>query len=237
VGTPQGAVISPLLANIYLHNVLDQWVNEWRKMQARGDVIFVRYADDFVMGFQHKQEALRFLEELKNRLAEYGLKLHPNKTRLIEFGRFAAENREKRGEGKPETFDFLGFTHICAKTRKGNYFTIRRKTIAKRMRNKIKDVRLELMRRRHDPVPMQGKWIRSVVKGHFNYFAVPNNKRAIDTFRTEVIKGWFKALKGRSQNARRLTWDRFDRLIETWVPKARILHKYPSQRLRVSHPR
>lgn len=236
VGTPQGAVISPLLANIYLHNVLDRWVIDWRK-KAQGDVIFVRYADDFVMGFQHKQEALRFLEELKSRLKEYGLKLHPDKTRLIEFGRFAAGNRKKRGEGKPETFDFLGFTHICAKTRKGNFFTIRRKTIAKRMRNKIKAVKLELMRRRHDPVPKQGKWVRAVVRGHFNYFAVPNNKPAIDNFRTEVIRGWFKALKRRSQNARRLTWDRFNRLIETWVPKARIVHKYPSQRLRVSYPR
>lgn len=237
VGTPQGAVISPLLANIYLHYVLDLWVRKWRETQAQGDVIFVRYADDFVMGFQHKQEAIRFLGELKERLAKYKLTLHPDKTRLIEFGRYAEGNRKKCGEGKPETFDFLGFTHICARTRKGNYFTVRRKTIAKRMRNKIKAVRRELMYRRHDPVPEQGKWIRSVVQGHFNYFAVPNNKRSIDIFRTEVIRGWFRALRKRSQKARRLTWDRFNRLLETWVPKARILHKYPTQRLRVTYSR
>jgi group II intron reverse transcriptase/maturase len=235
-GTPQGAVISPLLANIYLHYVLDLWVIQWRK-QADGDEIIVRYADDFVMGFQHRDEAERFLGALRERLAKFGLKLHPDKTRLIEFGRFAAENRAARGEGKPETFDFLGFTHICAKTRKGNRFTVRRKTMVKRLRNKIKAVRVELRKRRHEPVPVQGKWVRSVVQGHFNYFAVPNNRQSIDVLRTEVIKGWFKALRSRSQKARRLTWGRFQRLIETWVPKARILHPYPSERLCVTYPR
>lgn len=237
VGTPQGAVISPLLANIYLHYVLDLWALKWRKEQASGDVIIVRYADDFVMGFQHRGEAERFLRDLRERLAKFGLELHPDKTRLIEFGRFAAENRKSRGEGKPETFDFLGFTHICARTREGNLFTVRRKTIVKRMRNKIKAVRAELVRRRHDPVPKQGKWVRSVVQGHLNYFAVPNNKQSIDAFRTEVIKHWFAALRSRSQKARRLTWKRFERLIETWVPKTRVQHPYPSQRLRVTYPR
>jgi len=237
VGTPQGAVISPLLANIYLHYVLDLWVIKWRKEKASGDVIMVRYADDFVLGFQHRKEAERFLRDLRERLADFGLELHPDKTRLIEFGRFAAVNRKARGEGKPETFDFLGFTHICARTRKGNRFTVRRKTIARRMGSKIKAVKVELMRRRHDPLHEQGKWVRSVVKGHLNYFAVPNNKRAIDAFRTEVIKGWMAALRRRSQKARHLTWERFERLIETWVPKARIKHPYPSQRLRVIYPR
>jgi group II intron reverse transcriptase/maturase len=237
VGTPQGAVISPLLANIYLHYVLDLWVLKWRKEKATGDVIIVRYADDFVMGFQHRGEAESFLRDIKERLAKFGLELHPDKTRLIEFGRFAAENRKSRGEGKPETFDFLGFTHICARTRKGDCFIVRRKTMAKRMRNKIKSVRAELKRRRHDPVPGQGKWVRSVVQGHLNYFAVPGNKTSIDAFRTEVIKGWMAALRSRSQKARHLTWKRFERLIETWVPKARILHPYPSQRLHVTYPR
>lgn len=237
VGTPQGAVISPLLANIYLHYVLDLWVIKWRKEKSSGDVIIVRYADDFVMGFQYRREAERFLRDLRLRLAGFGLELHPGKTRLIEFGRFAAENRKGRGKGKPETFDFLGFTHICARTREGDRFAVHRKTIAKRMWNKVKVVRMELMRRRYNPVPEQGKWVRSVVKGHLNYFAVPNNKRAIDAFRTEVIKGWMAALRRRSQKAKGLTWERFQRLVRTWVPKARILHPYPSQRLRVTYPR
>lgn len=237
VGTPQGAVISPLLANIYLHYALDLWVEKWREKQAQGDVIIVRYADDFVMGFQHKQEAVSFLKELRERLAKFGLELHPDKTRLIEFGRFAAENRKKRGEGKPETFDFLGFTHICARTRKGNYFTVRRKTIAKRMRNKIKTVRAKLMQRRHDPIKELGEYVRSVVKGHFNYYAVPNNKRSIDAFRSAILKSWFQALRRRSQKARRYSWDKFKRMAEAWVPKARILHPYPSQRLHVTYPR
>lgn len=226
-----------MLANIYLHYVLDKWVVDWRKTQASGEVIIVRYADDFVMGFQHKSEAERFIGALRERLAEHGLELHPDKTRLIEFGRYAADNRKARGEGKPDTFDFLGFTHICAKTRKGSRFTVRRKTIAKRLRNKIKAVKAALIRRRHDPVSKQGRWVRSVVQGHLNYFAVPGNKQAIDAFRTEVTRGWFTALRKRSQKARRLTWERFKRLRETWVPKARIRHPYPNERLRVAYPR
>jgi len=236
-GTPQGAVISPLLSNIYLHYVLDQWVSEWRKKEAIGEVIIVRYGDDFVMGFQYRQEAQRFLEEMKERFAEYGLEIHKEKTRLIEFGRFAEANRAERGEGKPGTFDFLGFTHICSRTRKGNRFTVRRKTIAKRLRIKLKEVRGAIIRRRHEPIPVLGKWLRSVVQGHFNYFAVPGNRKAIDRFRTEINRAWLYALRRRSQKSRSLTWDRIKRLIKTWIPTAKIQHPYPSQRLCVNYPR
>lgn len=237
VGTPQGAVISPILANIYLHYVLDLWVNQWRKTQATGEVIIVRYADDVVMGFQYQNEAERFLQALRERMAKFGLELHQEKTRLIEFGRFAAANRAERGEDKPETFDFLGFTHICATTRKNKRFTVYRKTIAKRLRGKAKAVREEIMRRRHDAVPEQGRWLRSVVQGHLNYYAVPGNKQSIDSFRTEVIKGWLHALRRRSQKSRNLTWERVKRLIKTWIPTARILHPYPSERLCVTNLR
>jgi len=236
VGTPQGAVISPVLANLYLHYVLDLWADAWRKT-ARGDIIIVRYADDFVMGFQYRNEADLFLQHLRNRMAKFGLELHQDKTRLIEFGRFAAANRAKRGEGKPETFDFLGFTHICAKTRKGNKFTIRRKTIAKRLRAKAKKVKEEILKRRHLPIPEQGKWLRAVVAGHLNYYAVPGNKQSTDAFRTEVMKGWLYALRRRSNKARNLTWERFKRLVRTWLPTSRIKHPYPTQRLCVTHPR
>jgi len=237
VGTPQGSVISPLLSNIYLHYVLDEWVQAWRKSKASGEVIIVRYADDFVMGFQYQREAERFLEEMKKRFAEHGLEIHSEKTRLIEFGRFAESNRAERGEGKPETFDFLGFTHICSRTLKGNRFTIRRTTIAKRLRAKLKEVREKIMRRRHEPVPVLGKWLRSVVQGHLNYFAVPGNKKAIDAFRTEINKAWLYALRRRSHKARNLTWDRMQRLIKTWIPTAKIKHLYPNQRLCVNYPR
>ena len=230
IGTPQGAVISPLLANIYLHYVLDLWVNKWRK-GARGDVIIVRYADDWITGFQYRNEAEQFLQALRERLAKFGLELHPEKTRLLEFGRFAADNRSKRREGKPETFDFLGFTHICGKTRKQNRFTVRRKTIAQRLRTKVREIREEMLRRRHVPVPDQGKWLRSVLQGHLNYYAVPGNKQSLDAFRTQVMRGWFHALRRRSQTARKLTWDRFKRLVRTWLPTAKIKHPYPSQRL------
>jgi len=233
IGTPQGAVISPLLANIYLHYVLDLWVNKWRE-EARGDVIIVRYADDWITGFQYRNEANRFQQELQERLAKFGLRLHPKKTRLLEFGRFAIENRSKRGEGKPETFDFLGFTHICAKTRKNNKFTILRKTIAKRLQAKLKDVRKEIKRRMHVPVPEQGKWLRSVVQGHLNYYAVPGNHQSVDAFRTEVAKSWLQALRRRSQRGRNLTWERIKRLVKVWLPSAKVKHPYPSQRLCVT---
>src|SRR5208283_5429793 len=237
VGTPQGSVTSPLLSNIYLHYVLDEWVSQWRKKQARGEVIIVRYADDFVMGFQYRYEAERFQRELKERFACYGLEIHDEKTRLIEFGRFAEENRKAHDKGKPETFDFLGFTHICDRTRTDNRFTIRRQTIAKRLRAKLKEVRKEIKRIRHEPISVQGTWLRSVVQGHFNYFAVPGNIYALDAFRTEVRKAWLFALRRSSQKSRRLTWDRIKRLVATWLPSAKLTHPYPSQRLRVSHPR
>jgi group II intron reverse transcriptase/maturase len=237
VGTPQGSVISPLLSNIYLHYVLDEWVQAWRKSKASGEVIIVRYADDFVMGFQYQREAERFLNAMKERFAEHGLEIHSEKTRLIEFGRFAESNRAERGEGRPETFDFLGFTHICSRTLKGNRFTIRRKTISKRLRAKLKAVREEIIRRRHEPVPVLGKWLRSVVRGHLNYFAVPGNKKALDAFRTEINKAWLYALRRRSHKARNLTWDRMKRLIKTWIPTAKVKHPYPSQRLCVNYPR
>ena len=236
VGTPQGAVISPVLANLYLHHVLDLWVDAWRKT-ARGDVIIVRYADDFVMGFQYRNEADLFLQQLRERMAKFGLELHQEKTRLIEYGRFAAANRSKRGEGKPETFDFLGFTHICAKTKRGNRFTIRRKTIAKRLRAKVKKMKEGIRLRMHDPIPEQGQWLRAVVLGHLNYYAVPGNKQSTDAFRTAAMREWLHALRRRSQKARSLTWKRFQRLVRTWLPTSRVRHPYPTQRLRVANPR
>lgn len=233
VGTPQGAVISPLLGNIYLHYVLDLWVDLWRRT-ARGDVIIVRYADDFVMGFQHRGEAERFLRQLRARMKQFRLNLHPDKTRLIEFGRFAAENRGKRGQGKPETFDFLGFTHISGKTRAGK-FQVKRQSIAKRWRAKLKGIKQDLRRRKHDPVRDTGRWLGSVVRGWLNYHAVPDNSRAIQAFRTQVTRLWLQALRGRSQKGRRRwVWERMRRLADRWLPKARILHPYPSQRLVVT---
>ncbi len=226
-------VISPLLANIYLHYALDLWVNQWRK-GAHGDVVIIRYADDWLTGFQYQNEATRFRQELQERLAKFGLEMHNEKTRLLEFGRFASANRTKRGDGKPETFDFLGFTHICARTRKNDRFTVRRKTIAKRLRAKLKEVRKEIKRRMHTPVPAQGKWLRSVIFGHLNYYAVPGNRKSVDTFRTEIMRSWFRALRRRSQKGRNLTWERIKRLVKTWLPTAKIKHPYPSQRLCVT---
>ena len=233
VGTPQGATISPLLANVYLHYVLDRWVEEWRKSHARGEVYIVRYADDFVMGFQYRDDAERLREELTQQLAENGLELHAEKTRLIEFGRFAAKDRARRGEGKPETFDFLGFTHICADRRKDGKFTVLRKTIAKRLRAKVKAVATELMRRRHTPVAAQGRWLKAVIQGHFNYYAVPGNFDALLRFRNLLTRAWLKALRRRSHKARGLTWARMRRVIDTWIPRPRILHPYPNERLYV----
>jgi RNA-directed DNA polymerase len=236
VGTPQGSVISPLLANIYLHYVLDLWAHNWRKISAKGSVIIVRYADDFVMGFQSRQEAGKFLYDLKTRLQKFGLTLHPEKTRLIEFGRYAAENRKRKGLSKPETFDFLGFTHICGKTLKAGYFCITRRTIKKRMRIKLQEIKTELMRRRHEPVATLGKWLRSVVQGYFNYYAVPGNIFPLGEFRTEVNRLWLKALKRRSQRFK-LNWERFGKLTLEWIPRARILHPYPEERFYAKYPR
>jgi RNA-directed DNA polymerase len=237
VGTPQGSVISPLLSNIYLHYVLDKWVQVWRKKKVHGEVIIVRYADDFLVGFQYRREANEFLEDLRERFAKFGLEISSEKTRLIEFGRFAEINRSEHGKGRPETFDFLGFTHMCSRTRRDNRFTVRRKTIAKRLRAKLKAVREELMRRRHEPVPVLGKWLRSVVQGHLNYFAVPGNMKAVNAFRTEIVKAWYFALRRRSQKARNLRWERIQRLVRTWIPSAKVKHPYPDQRLCVQYPR
>lgn len=231
-GTPQGGSISPLLANIYLHYVFDLWVHRWRKNQATGDVIVVRYADDFVVGFQHRAEAEQFLTELRARLDKFGLKLHPDKTRLIEFGRFADRNRRGRGGGKPESFDFLGFTHYCGKTRNGK-FVVRRRTVRKRLRRKLKDVKDELRRRMHDPVSEVGAWLSSVLDGHFRYYGVPNNGEAMNAFRTEVARLWHRVLSRRSQKGY-VRWERMVRLKRRWLPSVRIHHPYPDQRLCVT---
>jgi group II intron reverse transcriptase/maturase len=231
VGTPQGSVISPLLANVYLHYVFDQWMQWWRSQESRGDVIAVRYADDIVMGFQYRNEAEQFLQMMRERLAEFGLELHPAKTRLVEFGRFAIANRTRQGKGKPETFEFLGFTHVCAKQKSDGGFTILRKTIRKRLSGKLKDVRRILMRNRHKPVAELGNWLRSVVRGYFNYHAVPGNSRAMQTFRREINRAWLHALRRRSQKGRSLNWERMKRLIATWIPSVRVKHPYPNQRL------
>ena len=227
-GTAQGASVSPLLANVYLHYVFDLWAHQWRGRYARGDVIIARFADDYIVGFEHREDAERFLADLRERFAKFALELHPDKTRLIEFGRFAAEQRKARGLGKPETFDFLGFTHICAKTRKGR-FTLRRVTCKKRMRGKLNAVKAELMHRRHLPIPDQGRWLASVLRGHYNYYAVPGNGDAIDAFRTQATRHWHKALRRRSQKDH-LNWERMNRLATRWLPRARILHPWPHAR-------
>ena len=232
LGTPQGSVISPLLANVFLHYVFDLWVQQWRK-SARGDVIVVRYADDFVMGFQHQSEAERFLHDLRERFAKFGLELHPEKTRLIEFGRYAARSRQQRGLGKPETFDFLGFTHYCGTTRKGA-FKVKRKSIAKRLRATLQAIKLELRKRMHARVSALGYWLRTVVRGWFQYFAVPDNFASLEQFRKHVSRLWLQALRRRSQKGACWTWERMNRLIARWLPPARILHPYPDRRLTVT---
>jgi group II intron reverse transcriptase/maturase len=233
-GTPQGAVISPLLANIYLHYVFDLWVNAWRKKHARGDVIVVRYADDTVLGFQSQTEADRFLEDFRERLGKFGLELHPEKTRRIEFGRYAELNRKGRGEGKPETFDFLGFTHLSGKNRNG-HFTVKRQTIRKRLRAKLQEIKQQLRRRRHDPVAQTGEWLRSVVQGYFNYHAVPGNLDSLGTFRVRLLRLWRTQLLHRSQRHRPI-WDRLARLAARWLPLPRVLHPWPTQRFAATHP-
>jgi RNA-directed DNA polymerase len=225
-GSPQGASVSPLLANVYLHYVFDLWVRHWRRRRARGEVIVVRFADDFVVGFQYLGDAQRFLADLRERFAKFNLELHPDKTRLIEFGRFAAPNRKERGMAKPETFEFLGFTHLCGKTRDGRFW-LRRITIKKRMRAKLKQLKAELRRRRHWPIPEQGRWLASVVRGHLSYYAVPGNIDAVTAFRDQVRWYWFETLRRRSQR-HRMTWTRYDRIAETWLPRARIVRPYPS---------
>jgi RNA-directed DNA polymerase len=227
-GTPQGASVSPLLANVYLHYVFDLWADRWRRQRARGEVIVVRFADDYIVGFQYRGDAERFLTELHDRLARFNLELAAEKTRLIEFGRFAAERRQKRGLGKPETFAFLGFTHICAKDRRGR-FALRRVTEKKRMRAKLRAVKDELKRRRHLPIPEQGQWLERVVRGHCRYYAVPGNIKAVTTFRDQAQRHWFKALRRRSQRAG-LDWERMGRLADRWLSPVRILHPWPERR-------
>ena len=234
-GTGQGSVISPLLANIYLHYAFDLWVERWRQREATGDMIIVRYADDFIIGFQHETDAQRFLDEMRKRLGEFALSLHPEKTRLIEFGRFAAERCKRRGLGKPETFNFLGFTFICGKTRSGK-FQIKRKTRGDRMRAKLREIKQALRRCMHRPIPEQGKWLGQVVRGYFNYHAVPTNGQALDVFRHHVTDLWRRTLRRRSQKDG-FTWTRMTQLVNDWLPKPIILHPWPSDRFAVTHPR
>ena len=240
-GTGQGSVISPLLANIYLHYAFDLWANRWRQREATGDMIVVRYADDIVVGFEHEADAHRFLEMMRTRLEEFALtprsasRLKPEKTRLIEFGRRAAVRREKRGLGKPETFNFLGFTLICGKSRRGK-FLLWRKSRRDRLQAKLLAVKEEMRRRMHQPIPQQGEWLRQVVSGWFNYHAVPTNIRALRTSRDCVLRIWQRSLRRRGQRDK-TTWERTKRLADDYLPKPRILHPWPEQRFAVKHPR
>jgi group II intron reverse transcriptase/maturase len=230
-GSPQGGSISPLLANIYLHYVFDLWVDQWRKRRAGGDIIVVRYADDSVVGFQYKSDAERFWKELGQRFQKFNLELHTEKTRLIRFGRCAADGRTTQGQGKPETFNFLGFTHICGKTRKGKFIVLR-KPMKNRMQAKLKEIKIELHRRMHDPVADVGRWLRSVVHGWYRYYAVPLTFRKLVSFRRRVGWLWIRTLQRRSQkpgNSRQCLY----RLLAQWLPEPQILHPYPWERLRV----
>jgi RNA-directed DNA polymerase len=234
-GTGQGSVISPLFANVYLHYGFDLWAERWRRQEARGDMIVVRYADDLVAGFEHEDDARRFLDALRERFGAFSLSLHPGKTRLIEFGRHAAAERKKRGIGRPETFAFLGFTFICGKSRRGA-FQLQRKTRRDRMRAKLQEIKTELRQRMHQSIPSQGHWLRQVVTGHFAYYAVPTNSRALSAFRHYVADLWRRTLRRRSQKDG-FTWDRMTKLVAGWLPAPRILHPWPDQRFAVKHSR
>jgi group II intron reverse transcriptase/maturase len=236
VGTPQGAVISPLYANVFLHYVLDLWINDWRQRHAGGEVIIVRYADDFVIGFREESDARKCLAELRERFAKFGLELHPEKTRLIEFGRYAEERRAKRGEGPPATFDFLGFTHISGQTRRGD-FTIHRKTSRKKFHGKLLDLKTELSRRIHDDLAQVGTWLQSVFRGWCQYYAVPGNYSRLQQFRDALQDMWLRALRRRSQRGRNMNWNKFSKLSKRWLPTPKILHPYPNVRFASQHPR
>jgi RNA-directed DNA polymerase len=231
-GTPQGGVISPLLSNVFLHYVLDLWIQHWRRTQARGDVIVVRWADDFVIGLQSKMEAERCLAELKERFGKFGLALNPEKTRLLEFGPFAIENRKRRNQGRPQTFDFLGFTHICGKKRSNGRYTVIRKTVRKKRGRKLQEIKAELRKRMHEPVPKQGQWLGSVVGGFVRYHGVPMNWTAVAYFRYQIGRYWHFTLRRRSER-KRINWDRMRRLIDRWLPPAEICHPYPLRRMGV----
>jgi len=234
VGTPQGAMISPLLANIYLHYVFDLWVHAWRRKVARGVVIAVRYADDLVVGFQHRQDAEGFQKEFQERLAKFGLELNADKTRLIEFGRKAERDRKQRGEGKPETLDYLGFTHYCGKHREG-YFALWRKTTRKRVVAKLERLKQQLRMRRHEPIAIVGEWLQRVVTGFYNYHGVPVNLDSLELFRQRLRRLWRHALQRRGNQ--RMSWARFMRVCDRYFPQPRTLHPYPYQRFDVTHPR
>ena len=235
MGTGQGSVASPLLANIYLHYVVDLWAERWRRREATGDMIILRYADDIVVGFEHEAEARRFWDAMRARLQEFSLSLHPDKTRLIEFGRLAADRRAQRGLGKPETFNFLGFTFICGQSRRGK-FLLKRRTRRDRMRARLREIKEELRRRMHQPIPQQGQWLRQVATGFFAYHAVPTNSAALSAFRHHVTNLWRRSLQRRSQKDG-CTWQRIAKLADDWLPKPRILHPWPSERFAVKHPR
>jgi group II intron reverse transcriptase/maturase len=228
-GVPQGASASPLLANIYLHYVFDLWAHQWRTRHAHGDVVITRFADDFVVGFEHREDAERFWADLHDRLAQFGLELNAEKTRLIEFGRHAARDRKARGLGKPETFQFLGFTHVCARTRKSGRFKLKRTTDSKRVRAKLHALKGEMRRRMHLPIPEQGRWLARVLAGHYKYYAVPDNIEALNAFRKGLIRHWLRSLRRRSQRSS-LTWERMWRLADQWLPQPRIVHPWPEQR-------
>jgi RNA-directed DNA polymerase len=235
VGTPQGSVASPLLANVYLHYVFDLWVEAWRQKVAKGDVIFVRYADDLVVGFEYRTDAEQFLKAFQERLAKFSLEVHAEKTRLIEFGRFAIQNRKQRGQGKPETFTFLGFTHYCGKQRKNGTFIVRRKTVRKRMVAKLRLIQAELRYRMHEPVAAVGEWVRKVVSGYYRYHAVPGNLNQLRVFGQRLRRLWYQVLCRRRQKA--VPWDRLVGIFDRWIPEPRILHPYPTQRFFATHPR
>jgi group II intron reverse transcriptase/maturase len=234
-GTPQGAVVSPLLANVYLHYVFDLWAEQWRRREAKGKAIFVRYADDLIAGFEYEADARLFWDAMRDRLERFGLELHGDKTRLLEFGRYAAERRQRRGQGRPQTFQFLGFTFICGRKRGGG-FQLQRRTRGDRMRIRLQEIKAELRRHMHSPLAQQGKWLNQVLRGYYAYHAVPTNHRSLAQLRFQVAATWRRLLSRRSQKSR-VNWDRMTQIADEWLPQPRILHPWPDQRFAVKHPR